>query len=166
MAVDFNYFLGRKYALLAQNADADTQRANASTLTAQTGATVGAAQAALDNIRARLMPGESAANVRRMNAEANLTNNQAQTVIPLAQSTIGLNASQARSVDINADIAANDGLVFRPNGIAPGGNQAALDRVLGRYALPKLSPLTLTAPRARVAEDDLENGVRVRRGSY
>lgn len=54
--MDWNYWLGRKYAVQDQQAQADTLRANAGMLSAQAGAN-------LDTVRAGLLPAESKANI-------------------------------------------------------------------------------------------------------
>lgn len=80
-APDMSFWLGRKYSILQQQADATTQNAS-------TAATTGAAAANLDRTRANLMPGESAASIARMGAETNLTNQQASVVVPESRARV------------------------------------------------------------------------------
>lgn len=65
--MDWNYWLGRKYGIMQQNANADTTRANAGMLSAQAGAN-------FDNVRAGLLPAESKANIGLTAAQTGLTN--------------------------------------------------------------------------------------------
>lgn len=64
--MDWNYWLGRKYDLLGQNTAADTARAQAGLISANSGA-------ALDTVRAGLLPGQTAADIAESKARANLT---------------------------------------------------------------------------------------------
>ena len=93
--MDWNYWLGRKYDLLGQNAAADTTRAQAGLISANAGAN-------LDTVRAGLLPAESRANLGLTAAQAALaaanaaqTQEQTRYVGPLARSSIGLNTAQA-----------------------------------------------------------------------
>lgn len=86
--VDFNAFLRQKYAILQQQANADTERAGATTLTA-------GAAANLDRTRANLLPTESAAAVALQRAQTALTGNQAQTVLPESRARINLLGTEA-----------------------------------------------------------------------
>lgn len=101
MAIDFDYFLNRKYALLGQNADADTVRANAATTSADASATAANAAAKVDITRAGLLPGESAASIALQRAQANLQNQTASTVGPLARANIGLIGANTASTRVN-----------------------------------------------------------------
>lgn len=110
---DINYWLGRKYDLMQQQAD--TQRLGM------------VADANLTNVKAGLLPAESKAQIGLMGsqgrlAEANATQSLAQArnidettkfVGPLARSSIGLNSAQARN--INAEATGTENLVrMRP----------------------------------------------------
>lgn len=64
--VDWDGLLAKKYALLGQQANADTTRANAGLISAN-------ADANLSNIKAGLLPAESKATVANTNANTNLT---------------------------------------------------------------------------------------------
>jgi len=88
MAVDFNYFLNRKYDILQQQANTADVNAAATTRNAATAALTGEAAAALDRVRTRLLPAESAANIGLTNAQANLTGQQASIVVPESQARI------------------------------------------------------------------------------
>lgn len=70
-APDMSFWLGRKYAILQQQADAGSKQAD----TARIG-TVAAAN--VDNVRAALMPKESAANIGLTAAQTGLANEQTQ----------------------------------------------------------------------------------------
>src|SRR4051812_9523596 len=87
--VDFNAYLAQKYAIMQQQANADTTRAGAGLLSAQAGAK-------LDTVRAGLLPGESAANVAQTRAQTQGLLEQNKYIGPLAQSTIGLQGSAAK----------------------------------------------------------------------
>lgn len=78
---DMHYWLARKYSVMQQGADATSQNAASGALTS-------AASAAVDNTRARLMPGESMANILAQRAQARLANEQASVVAPVAQAGI------------------------------------------------------------------------------
>lgn len=82
-----DYWLGRKYAILQQQANATTTNASSS-------ATAANAAAALDLTRSRLLPAESAANVGQTQAQTNLLGEQAKVVVP---------ESRARINSLNAD---------------------------------------------------------------
>ena len=87
--VDFNALLAQKYAILQQQANADTTRAGAGLLSAQAGAN-------LDKVRAGLLPVESAANVAQTQAQTAGITEQNKFIAPLARSTIGVQGSQAK----------------------------------------------------------------------
>lgn len=78
--MDISYWLGRKYDLLAQNAAADTTRANAGLVSANAGAN-------LDTVRAGLLPGQTAADIANTNAQARLTNTNATLAPGLAKAS-------------------------------------------------------------------------------
>lgn len=63
--MDWEYWLGRKYDLLGQNAAADTTRANAGMISAQAGAN-------LDTVRAGLLPSQTRSDIALQRAQANL----------------------------------------------------------------------------------------------
>ena len=85
--VDFGYFLGRKYALLQQQADAASQNANTAQMT-------GAASAKLDTTRATWLPRQAAAEIAQSGAQTNLIGEQAKIVGP---------ESKARVAQMGAD---------------------------------------------------------------
>jgi hypothetical protein len=63
--MDWNYWLGRKYANMDQQAAADTTRANAAAVSANAGAQ-------LDTVKAGLLPAESKANIALTGAQTGL----------------------------------------------------------------------------------------------
>lgn len=79
---DLSFWLGRKYALLQQQADATTQNAASSAIASRAAADV-------DTARASLMPAESAAQIAAQRAQTNLTNLQSQTVLPESEARVG-----------------------------------------------------------------------------
>jgi hypothetical protein len=74
--VDWNALLQQKYAILQQQADAATRTANAS--------------ANLDQARANVVPGESAANIAQTRANTDLIGQQAKYFGPTALANIDL----------------------------------------------------------------------------
>jgi hypothetical protein len=86
--MNWDYWLGRKYDLLGQNAQAGLISANAN--------------ANLDNVRAGLLPNESAANVAEQQARTAGTLETNKTIAPLAASTIGLQRRQGQYYGANA----------------------------------------------------------------
>lgn len=108
--VDFNYFLARKYAILQQQADAGSEQARATTTNAATAAMTGAAAANLDNVNARLRPGESAAQVGLTQAQTGLARNQAQVVIPTAEAAIRAQDAQTGLVGTQTKVLTRESL--------------------------------------------------------
>lgn len=119
--VNFNAFLGRKYALLQQQADAGTTQANS-------GALAAAAAARLDNTRADLAPAESKANIGLTQAQTGLVGNQAKIVIPESQSRIALQDSQKTGQDLTNQVTYINEV--KPGPAAPT-TSGALGNVLG-----------------------------------
>lgn len=105
--VNFNYFLKQKYQLLRQQADAQTQNANTNQTAAQ-------AAARLDNVRATLLPDESAANIAQTRAQASLLGEQAKVVAPESRARIANTNADTRAIGIGADIAKRRGLTILP----------------------------------------------------
>lgn len=87
--VDFNYFLNRKYALMAQNADADTSRASSAAISAVAGAEAARAAANVDNVRAGLMPAESQSQIGLQTAQGRVFNAQADLIPQEGAARIG-----------------------------------------------------------------------------
>jgi hypothetical protein len=92
---DINYWLGVKYGLQQQQANADMIRANAQANSFNAGA-------GLDTVRAGLLPGQTAAdiafeNARKAQAEADAaaTRENTKYVGPLATATIGRTNAEA-----------------------------------------------------------------------
>lgn len=102
-APDMNFWLGRKYALLQQQADAGTQNANTAAMT-------GKAAARVDNTRADLMPAESAASIAKSRAETGLLGQQTQWFGPEARARISNLGAQTRYTGIQADVLKKEGL--------------------------------------------------------
>lgn len=107
---DINYWLGRKYALLAQNADADTARAGAAVTSAN-------ASANLDTVRAGILPQQAASEIALQGAQTRLTGEQAKIVAPesrarisLIGSEVGLNQANTGLIKTNTAIAKREGL--------------------------------------------------------
>lgn len=96
MAVDFNYFLAQKYALLRQQADADTTNAGSQRIQANANAEVAGTTAALNRTQNQLAPADSAARNAAQLAGARLANEQAAVVAP---------ESTARIAQIGAETA-------------------------------------------------------------
>jgi hypothetical protein len=93
--MDWNYWLGRKYDIQQQTANADTARAGG--FVTQSNAAAG-----LDLVRAGLLPAQTKADINLSAAQAALAGANARNVDettkfvgPLAKSSIGLNAAQA-----------------------------------------------------------------------
>ncbi len=118
--VDFGYFLGRKYAQLQQQADASTTQAASGAVQANANATAAKAAAGLDNVRAGLLPGESAAQIGLQRAQATLVGNQALTTIPESQARIGLDRANTALIGTQNKVLTRDGLTERSL-ISPGG---------------------------------------------
>lgn len=89
MSINWGGLLARKYDIMQQQANADTTRAGAGLITAQSGAN-------LDNVRAGLLPNESAANIAEQQARQRNLDATTKYVGPLALSTIGLQKQQGR----------------------------------------------------------------------
>lgn len=88
MPSGFSDLIAKKYAIMQQSTD-------------QQGVAINAA-ANLDNVRAELMPTESAANVANTRAQTTNLGLTGRTILPLMRSQIGLQGAQVRG--INADI--------------------------------------------------------------
>jgi len=90
MPYGFAELLQKKYAIMAQQADAQTTSANAG--------------ANLDNVKARLMPGQVEAEIGRTKAETTNLGLTGRTIVPLATAQIGLMGSQAKNYDAQSDL--------------------------------------------------------------
>lgn len=95
----FQALLDRKYAIMQQQAD-----------TARIGVD---AAARLDNARATLLPGESEANIAESRARTTNLGLTGQTIVPLANSTIGLQSAQARGLDADTDLTRENTVTVR-----------------------------------------------------
>lgn len=102
-APDMSFWLGRKYALLQQQADTGDFQAQ----TQRIGTT---AAANVDNTRAALMPKESAANIAQSAAQTGLLREQTQWLGPEATARIGNLNAQAYATRIGGDVAKREGL--------------------------------------------------------
>lgn len=85
MPEGFAALIQRKYDILQQQADSQ-----------RTAVTAGAN---LDNMKAKLMPAESAANVAESAARTTNLGLTGRTIVPLAQAQIGLMGAQTRNTD-------------------------------------------------------------------
>lgn len=91
--------LDRKYAILQQQANATSEQARATTTNAATSAMVGKASANFDNVRAGLLPAESAANIGLTKANTGLIGKQTEYFGPEALARINnMRADTARTV--------------------------------------------------------------------
>lgn len=90
---DINYWLGVKYGLQRRQADADMARARTAQYGAETARLGTAADANLTNVRAGLLPQQTAADIARINADIALTNQQTKYFGPTAEA--GIRASDA-----------------------------------------------------------------------
>lgn len=94
MPAGMSELLERKYMILQQHADANSEQARATTTSAGTNAMVGKSAANLDNVRAGLLPAESAANIGLTRANTGLIGQQAKYFGP---------ESMARVANLRAD---------------------------------------------------------------
>lgn len=113
MAMDMNYWLQRKYAILDQQARSGETVAQATAKNAATNALTGGAAAALDSTRARLLPGESAATVAQTRANTGLINEQAAAVGPESEARIANLRADTAGRNVNTRIAFREGLLPR-----------------------------------------------------
>lgn len=101
----FNNLLATKYAILQQNANADTSRANAGMVTANAGAN-------LDAVRAGLLPKQTEADIAEAQSRASLNNVNAANIPGIDKSLIARNYSEAGNLNANSGLArANTGAV-------------------------------------------------------
>lgn len=108
--VDFNFFLNRKYALLAQQADAGTTNAASGAITANAQAGALGAAAGLDRVRTKLMPAESAATIAQQGAQTNLLTQQASVVVPESTARIAQMGAETALTGTNNKIATRNSL--------------------------------------------------------
>jgi hypothetical protein len=154
--VDFNYFLARKYAALQQQADATTKNAESGAVQADAQALTAKADANLTGVRAKLLPGESAAQTALQRAQAALTGQQTEFYGPEAIARIGgITANTALTNTQNKSLF-RDSLVDVRDGVTP---LKVPDSILGT------SPVIAGYKGFRLSADPtLEKGVRVFRG--
>jgi hypothetical protein len=126
---DMNYWLGRKYAILQQQADATTAGVDVAAKNAQTNALTGRAAALLDTTRANLLPAESRAGL----AKTTLLGEQAATIGPESQARIANIEANTGRTNIDSRIAFREGL--RERQTLP----ASLAAVMGRSPVPSFS---------------------------
>lgn len=88
-AVDFDFFLNRKYQLLQQQADAGSTNAASGAIQANAQAGALGAEAGLNRVRAQLAPDESLAQTTLQRSQANLNDQSAQIIVPEATARIG-----------------------------------------------------------------------------
>jgi hypothetical protein len=130
---DMNYWLGRKYAILQQQADATTAGVDVAAKNAQTNALTGRAAALLDTTRANLLPAESRAGLAKTRAETTLLGEQAATIGPESQARIANIEANTGRTNIDSRIAFREGL--RERQTLP----ASLAAVMGRSPVPSFS---------------------------
>lgn len=143
-AVDFNYFLNRKYAQLQQQADATT-------MNAKTNALAGAAAARLDSVRADLLPAESREGLLKSASERGLIDQQASVVVPESRARVAQMGAETDLTRTQNRVAVRQGLT--PIGSLLGGPAG---RVLQNQ-------LTGGAPMVRVSEITPSSSPRMRR---
>lgn len=148
--VDFNYFLARKYAILQQQADADTSRAGSANISAVAGANAANAAANVDNTRAGLMPAESKSAIALQGAQTALTRQQADWFGPEAQSRIGLNQANIGYIGTQDAVLRKEGLDTRYS--TPMGG--ALTGVMGAGYQPFRFSATDPLPRRKAGETE------------
>lgn len=124
--VDFNYFLGRKYALLAQNADATTSNAASAAIQANAQQTAAEAAAQLDRTRATLLPAESKSQIGLQGQQARVFGAQAD-LIPVE--------GAARVGQIKADTA----LTTTNNSVLTRERLTPFSKLFGSNGLPSLN---------------------------
>lgn len=149
--VDFNYFLARKYAILQQQADADTSRAGSANISAVAGANAANAAANVDNTRATLMPAESRSAIALQGAQTALTRQQADWFGPEAQSRIGLNNANIGYIGTQDAVLRKEGLDTRYSTPTMG---SALSGVMGSGYQPFRFSATDPLPRRKPGETE------------
>lgn len=85
---DMDYWLGRKYAILQQEADAGSTSAQAGATAAQSGAELTRAQAAGVRAQNAYIPQVTLANIAQTQANTNLIGEQARVIAPESQARI------------------------------------------------------------------------------
>lgn len=115
--VDFNYFLQRKYALLQQQADAGTSNAASAAIQANAQAGALGAEARLNNTRADLAPGESAADIGVKRAQTDLLGQQAKYYGPEAEARIGQTNAETGYLGAQTDFLGTQNKVLRRNSL-------------------------------------------------
>lgn len=141
---DMDYWLGRKYAIAQQQADATTSNASSSATAAQ-------AAAQLDRTRAQIMPAESMASILQNRAQANLLNQQAAVVVPESQARITNLGANTGFTNMQTQALYKDAVETTTP------SAASLSRVMGRGGLPSLglSGVTLgSSTRRRAGETE------------
>lgn len=103
-AVDFNFFLARKYATLQQQADAETQNAGSTRIQAVANANVAGTVADQNRVQTKLMPAESASRIRLQDAQTGLTREQAAVVAPMSRAQIGQLGAETRLTGLQGDV--------------------------------------------------------------
>jgi hypothetical protein len=122
--------LAQKYAIMKQQADATSKNADTAALTGQ-------AQAGLDQTRAKLLPGESAASIGKLGAETTLLGEQAKYLGPQALSLIAQQAAETGFTN-------TQNAVLQVEGLSADGKLLPSNR----YALPKTPVFRFSEPPA------------------
>ena len=138
---DMNYWLGRKYAILQQNADATSQNAATSAMSAEAGAGLTRAQTAGTLTQNQFIPQVTMADIAQTRANTGLIGAQA-AALPLES------AARIRASDAGANFTNTQNKVLTRESldemrVAPG----SLASVLGRTT-PSLGSLGYEAPSA------------------
>lgn len=116
-AIDFNYFLARKYALQGQEADATTSNAASTATQANANAQVAGTVAAQNRVQTALLPGQAAAQSALQRAQAALYGTQASVLPAVTAAQIAQTQAETHLTGTNDAIASYDGgLLRRSNG--------------------------------------------------
>ena len=122
-------YLATKYAILQQQANAQSTQAAATTQNAATAAITGKAQAGLDTVRTQLLPGESAAGIAKTNAETGLIGQTAKYYGPEAMARIALTSAQTRGTNVDTDAS----ILTRLTDINSPGASGRISNIFDRY---------------------------------
>jgi hypothetical protein len=95
---NFGMLLAQKYAQMQQQQDSTSQNAATAAITGAAQANSLNAEAGLTGVRARVLPGETAAEIALKNAQGGLFNQQAKVVVPTATSAIAQNNAQTAGI--------------------------------------------------------------------
>lgn len=133
-APDMSFWLGRKYAIMQQEADATTRNADTNSRSAD-------ANIALTNTRNALLPKESAAQIAKMGADTAFTQEQTRWFGPTARANIArTNADTELTGTQNRVLTRNSLTPFRSIFGEPINGAGGLSRgSFGGFELPSLT---------------------------